>query len=58
MGNLAVKLDGWSQLHFGKLISRYGYRLLTRRIGEEEIYFLNFGYEEDPPMGLVLDPAD
>ena len=58
MGNLAVKLDGWSQRHFGKLISRFGYRLLTRRIGEEDIYFLNFGYEEDPPMGLALDPAD
>jgi SAM-dependent methyltransferase len=48
----------WSQHHFGKAISRYGYRVLTRRIGDQDVYFLNFGYEEDPPMGIPLDPSD
>lgn len=49
---------GWSQKRFGKLISKYGYSFLTRRIGNGDIYFLNFGYEEDPPMNIPLDPAD
>ena len=48
----------WSQRRFGKAISKYGYALLTRRIGEQDIYFLNFGYEEDPPMGIPLSPSD
>lgn len=51
-------LVGWSQRHFGKAISKYGYAMMTRRMGEADIYFLNFGYEEDPPMGIPLDPAD
>jgi ubiquinone/menaquinone biosynthesis C-methylase UbiE len=55
---LALKLDSWSQRHFGKLVSRYGYGILTSRVGEDDVYFLNFGYEEAPPMGLTLDPAD
>lgn len=55
---ISLKLDGWSQRSFGKLVSFYGYRILSRRIGEEDIYFLNFGYEEEPPMGLTLEPSD
>lgn len=31
---------------------------MTKRIGKEDVYFLNFGYEEDPPMGIPLEPSD
>lgn len=55
---MSLLLDGWTQRHFGKLLSFYGYRIMTRRIGDEDIFFLNFGYEEDPPMGLQLAPTD
>lgn len=44
--------------HFGKLIASYGYRILTRRLGDDEAHFLNWGYEEDPPMGIPLEEAD
>lgn len=56
--DFSLMLDSWAQRHFGKLISFYGYRIMTRRIGDEDIFFLNFGYEEDPPMGLKLAPSD
>lgn len=62
VGNQRVRpfdaLMGWSQRHFGKAISKYGYALMTRRIKEQDVYFLNFGYEEDPPMGIPLEPSD
>jgi ubiquinone/menaquinone biosynthesis C-methylase UbiE len=33
--------------------------MMTRRLGQkEDVVFLNWGYEEDPPMGLPLDEAD
>jgi ubiquinone/menaquinone biosynthesis C-methylase UbiE len=43
-----------------KLISKYWYPFLSRRLGlhEEDVVFLNYGYEEDPPMGLSLDESD
>jgi ubiquinone/menaquinone biosynthesis C-methylase UbiE len=44
--------------HFGKLISSYGYRIMTRRLGDDEAHFLNWGYEEDPPMAIPLEPGD
>lgn len=31
---------------------------MTRRLGDEEVGFLNWGYEEDPPLNLALEPAD
>ena len=36
------------------------YPAITRRIAqnEEDVVFLNWGYEEDPPMGLPLAPSD
>lgn len=49
---------GLSHRYFGKQVSKYGYSLMTRRLGDEEVRFLNWGYEEDPPMALPLDPAD
>jgi ubiquinone/menaquinone biosynthesis C-methylase UbiE len=38
---------------------KYFYPLMTRRlVGKEDVVFLNWGYEEDPPMGLPLDETD
>ena len=53
-----MKFVDWTQRHFGKTISKYGYRFISLRVGDEEVYFLNFGYEEDPPMDLKLKPED
>ena len=39
-------------------MNRYWYPLLSRRWKNEDIVFLNWGYEEDPPMGLPLAPED
>lgn len=47
-----------SHHRFGKLVSKYGYSLMTRRLGDEEVRFLNWGYEEDPPMALPLESSD
>ena len=42
-----------------KKIFRYWYPLMTRRLGQQEdVVFLNWGYEEDPPLGLPLDESD
>ncbi len=43
---------------FKKLVSKYWYPFMTRRIGEDNVVFLNWGYEEDPPMGLPLEASD
>ncbi len=48
----------WSQKRFGKTISKYGYGFMSKRIGDSDVYFLNFGYEEDPPMGIPLEARD
>jgi len=34
------------------------YPYLTRRLGQEEILFLNYAFESDPPAVLTLSPAD
>lgn len=41
-----------------RFLARYWYPLVTRQLGAGEVLFLNTGYEEDPPMGLPLEPAD
>jgi ubiquinone/menaquinone biosynthesis C-methylase UbiE len=43
---------------FFKRIFRYWYPFMTRRLGQEDVEFLNWGYEEDPPMGLPLAESD
>ncbi|OBK43672.1 phthiotriol/phenolphthiotriol dimycocerosates methyltransferase [Mycobacterium sp. 1081908.1] len=48
---------GFSPLAF-RLSAKYVYPLATRWMEAEEVSFFNFGYEEDPPMGLPLDAAD
>ncbi len=58
LGDPLMAFVGMTHRRFGKLISSYGYRLLTRRIGTDEVHFLNWGYEEDPPMGLPLEASD
>ncbi len=42
-----------------KAVWRLWYPYLTRRLrGTEEVLFLNYAFAEEPPAGLVLDPAD
>ncbi len=53
-----MRAVGVSHRHFGKLVSSYGYRLLTKILSDDDLHFLNWGYEEDPPMGIALDAAD
>jgi ubiquinone/menaquinone biosynthesis C-methylase UbiE len=45
---------GWIR----KAIWKVWYPLLTRRLHGEEVLFLNYAYEEEPPMGIPLSPAD
>jgi SAM-dependent methyltransferase len=37
---------------------KYGYRFLSRLLIRDDVLFLNYGYEEDPPMSLPLTAAD
>jgi ubiquinone/menaquinone biosynthesis C-methylase UbiE len=41
-----------------KLKTKYGYPLGTRLMGADAMLFLNYGYEEDPPMALPLAASD
>ena len=41
-----------------KAIWRLWYPFLTRRLRHDEVLFLNYAFETDPPMGLTLAPAD
>jgi len=41
-----------------KAIWRMWYPFLTRRLRSEEVLFLNYAFETDPPVGLKLDEAD
>jgi len=40
------------------LRSKYGYRFLSRLLTRDDVLFLNYGYEEDPPMALPLAASD
>jgi ubiquinone/menaquinone biosynthesis C-methylase UbiE len=40
-----------------KLATKYVLPLGTRQVGDDVVFF-NFGYEEDPPMALPLEPSD
>jgi SAM-dependent methyltransferase len=39
-------------------INKIWYPFLTRRLSGEEVTFLNYGYEDDPPLALLLDASD
>ena len=41
-----------------KINREYWYPFVTRRLDADDVVFLNFGYEEDPPMGLPLAASD
>ena len=41
-----------------KAIWRLWYPFLTRRLHGEEVLFLNYAYEENPPLGISLSTSD
>ena len=42
-----------------KRVFKYWYPYMTRRlVQQEDVVFLNWGYEEEPPMGLPLEESD
>ena len=41
-----------------KAIWKFWYPFLTRRLRAEEIIFLNYAFETDPPLAIPLEPAD
>jgi len=41
-----------------KAIWKLWYPFLTRRLVDEEVLFLNYAFETEPPVGLALEPAD
>lgn len=43
---------------FQKIMVKYWYPFLTRRWDAEDVVLLNYGYEEDPPMGVPLAASD
>ena len=43
---------------FKKIMNKYWYPFITRRWNGEDVVFLNWGYEEEPPMGLPLAASD
>ncbi len=45
---------GWIR----KAIWRLWYPFLTRRLHGEEVLFLNYAYEENPPLGIPLQQVD
>jgi SAM-dependent methyltransferase len=43
---------------FWTLFAKYYYPLATRYFSGDDLVFINFGYEEDPPMALPLEASD
>lgn len=41
-----------------KGIWRLWYPFLTRRLRDQDVLFLNYAFESDPPVGIDLDPDD
>ncbi len=41
-----------------KSFGKYGFPFFTRRLGADKVLFINWGYEEDPPMALPLAESD
>src|SRR5215212_4621378 len=54
---MALKYRLQSNPLVGKLATKYVLPLGTRQVGDDVVFF-NFGYEEDPPMGLPLSASD
>jgi len=56
---LLCKLNEEYAKHFHKYFyQKFFYPYLTRRLGADDVLFLNYGYEEDPPMGVSLSASD
>jgi ubiquinone/menaquinone biosynthesis C-methylase UbiE len=51
-------LGDYSMFSLKQMMNKYWYPLITRRWNDEDVVFLNWGYEEDPPLGLPLPPED
>jgi len=45
-------------LYVHKFYQKYLYRYLTHRLANHDVLFLNYGYEEDSPMGVPLSASD
>lgn len=45
---------GWMR----KAVWRFWYPFLTRRLRNDAVLFLNYAFEEDPPLGIPLSPED
>jgi len=45
---------GWIR----KILWRVWYPFLTRRLQGERVFFLNYAFEEEPPMGIPLSPEN
>ncbi len=43
---------------FIQFIYKFFYPYLTRRLRSDDVLFLNYGYEEDPPMAVPLSASD
>lgn len=41
-----------------KLVAKYGYPIGTRLMGADEVLFINWAYEEEPPMAIPLAASD
>lgn len=53
---LVYRVD--SSRFYKRIFWKYWYPLVTRGLGTEEVLFINWAYEEDPPMALPLAAAD
>src|SRR6266487_1237374 len=52
-------IDGLFSVGFiRKAIWRMWYPLLTRKLRGDEVLFLNYAFESEPPVGLPLAPED
>jgi ubiquinone/menaquinone biosynthesis C-methylase UbiE len=45
-------------LKLSNLRFKYGYQFLSRLLTRDDVLFLNYGYEEDPPMAVPLSASD
>jgi SAM-dependent methyltransferase len=41
-----------------QFLAKYLYPTVTRLVSKDDVLFLNYGYEEDPPMALALVASD
>jgi ubiquinone/menaquinone biosynthesis C-methylase UbiE len=44
--------------YFKKFMNGYWYPMLTRKLHADDVVFLNYGYEENPAMGIALATDD